>query len=83
MNERIPGIRIPDEMIDRLESAGAGMKGEEKKEAVRAEGIGITLEIINRVKKIRGISGVHIMAIGWEESIPELVKASGLYPRPR
>ncbi len=59
------------------------MKGEEKKEAVRAEGIGITLEIINHVKKIRGINGIHIMAIGWEESIPELVKASGLYPRPK
>jgi 5,10-methylenetetrahydrofolate reductase len=33
MNERIPGVRIPDELIDRLESAGTGMKGEEKKEA--------------------------------------------------
>jgi methylenetetrahydrofolate reductase (NADPH) len=83
MNERIPGIRIQEETINRLESAGAGMKGEERKEAVRAEGIEITLEIINHVKKIRGINGIHIMAIGWEESIPELVKASGLYPRPR
>ena len=83
MNERIPGIKIPDEIVSRLETSGTGMKGDEKKEAVRAEGLAIALETIERIKTIRGISGIHIMAIGWEESIPELVRGSGLYPRPK
>jgi len=83
MNERIPGIKIPKGFIERLEQAGDGLKGDEKREAVRSEGLKIAAETIRRVRDIRGISGIHIMAIGWEESIPELVRATGLYPRPK
>ncbi len=83
MNERIPGIRIPDRMIVRLKEAGEGLTGEEKREAVRAVGIEIALETIREVRNIKGVNGIHIMSVGWEEVIPELVKRAGLYPRPR
>jgi methylenetetrahydrofolate reductase (NADPH) len=35
------------------------------------------------VRQIKGVAGVHIMAIEWEEKVPEMVKAAGLYPRPQ
>ena len=83
MNRQIPGIKIPEEFIERLEKAGAGLKGAEKRTAVRGEGLRIATETIEAVKKITGVNGVHIMGVGWEESIPELVKGTGLHPRPK
>jgi methylenetetrahydrofolate reductase (NADPH) len=65
---------VPDEHIERLKGV--------PKEKVAEEGIAICLEIIERVKKIKGVAGVHIMAIEWEEKVPGIVKAAGLYPRP-
>jgi methylenetetrahydrofolate reductase (NADPH) len=35
------------------------------------------------LKEMEGVSGVHIMAIEWEDAVPELVEKSGLFPRPR
>lgn len=83
MNKRIPGIKIPESMISRLEKAGRGLKGAEKREAVRGEGLLIASETIDAVRKIRGVNGIHIMSVGWESAIPELVKGAGLHPRPR
>lgn len=83
MNRRIPGIKIPESMIERLEQAGEGLKGKEKIKSVRGEGLSIALETIEAIKKTQGVDGIHIMGIGWEESIPELVERSDLYPRPR
>ena len=83
MNKSVPGIRIPEEVIKRLEAAGDGLKGEKKREATRAEGLLIATETIKAVKRISGIHGVHVMGIGWEESVPEIVKSAGLYPRPK
>ena len=62
MNEKIPGIFIPKEMIAHFETAP-----DAKKESVR-----IACEIIGAVKPY--CQGVHLMAIGWEELIPEVVK---------
>ncbi len=83
MNKHIPGIKIPDSMISRLDDAGRGLKGADKREAVRAEGLLIASETIEDVRKINGVDGIHIMGVGWESAIPELVKGAGLYPRPR
>ena len=74
MKANIPGVDIPDELFERLRKATT-------KEQVRKEGIKIALETINRVKEIKGVAGVHIMAMEWEEAIPEICEASGLYPR--
>ena len=74
MKANIPGVDIPDELFERLRKATT-------KEQVRKEGIKIALETINRVQEIKGVAGVHIMAMEWEEAIPEICEASGLYPR--
>ncbi len=65
---------VPDEIIKRMEKA--------KKESAKAEVINICLDIIEKLRKIEGVSGIHIMAIEWEEAIPEIVKRAGLLPRP-
>ncbi|MHA2026967.1 MAG: methylenetetrahydrofolate reductase [Candidatus Thorarchaeota archaeon] len=84
MNDFVPGIQVPDEFIKRLEKAASGFKAEEDKiEAMKAEGIQIALETIDVVREIDGINGLHLMGIGWPESIVELVQKSGLYPRPK
>ena len=75
MKANIPGVDIPDELFERLRKATT-------KEQVRKEGIRIALETINRVKEIKGVAGVHIMTMEWEEAIPEICEASDLYPRP-
>jgi methylenetetrahydrofolate reductase (NADPH) len=62
------------QVIDRL----AGVPKEQQAE----EGIKICLETIERLKEVKGVSGFHIMAIEWEEKVPEIVERAGLFPRP-
>ncbi len=73
MKNNVSGITIPDEVIDR-------MKGAQDK---KAEGLKIAIETIQQLKEIEGVAGVHIMAIAWEEMVPEIVERAGLYPRPQ
>ncbi len=75
MKHNVPGMDVPDEVINRMTAASAAKKGKE-------EGIKICLEVIERVREIKGISGVHIMAVEWEEAVPEIVQQAKLYPRP-
>jgi CO dehydrogenase/acetyl-CoA synthase delta subunit len=72
MKHHVPGLDVPDEIIKRLQSA----------KDVKEEGINIVVDIIQQVREIPGVRGVHIMAIEWEEAVPEIVKRAGLYPRP-
>ena len=72
MKYNVPGLDVPDEILKRMRSA------KDPKE----EGINIAVEIVNQLKEIEGVSGVHIMAIEWEEAVPEIVKRAGLHPRP-
>jgi len=72
MTQKVPGIAIPDSLVDRMRKA----------EDAKEEGINIVLEIIERIKKIEGVSGLHIMAVGWEEIVPIIVKRAGFSPRP-
>jgi methylenetetrahydrofolate reductase (NADPH) len=74
MKNSVPGMDVPEEQIERLKNV--------PKEKVAEEGIKIAVETIGRVRAIKGVAGVHIMAIEWEEKVPEIVKAAGLYPRP-
>jgi len=74
MKKNVPGMDVPDEVIDRL----AGVPKEQQAE----EGIKICLETIERLKEVKGVSGFHIMAIEWEEKVPEIVERAGLFPRP-
>ena len=74
MKNRVAGMDIPDEVLARMKAAG--------KEKATEEGLAILQETIDRLKQIEGVRGVHIMAIEWEEMVPEIVKQAGLYPRP-
>ena len=70
MKSSVPGMDVPDEIIARM----APLKGK----AARAEGLRICIEIIEQIKQIPGVAGVHIMAIEWEEAVPEIVQAAKL-----
>ena len=63
MNTKIPGIFIPPAMMTRLESA---------KDAKR-ECVAIATEIIKEVRPLA--QGVHLMAIGWEDLLPEIISS--------
>jgi len=74
MKNRVPGMDVPDELVKRMSGVAKEKQGE--------EGIKICVESIQRLKEIDGVRGFHIMAIEWEEKVPEIVEQSGLYPRP-
>jgi len=75
MKNRVPGMDVPDELIKRMGGVAKDKQAE--------EGINIVIEQIEEIKQIPGIGGFHIMAIEWEEKVPEIVKRAGLYPRPK
>jgi methylenetetrahydrofolate reductase (NADPH) len=74
MKNRVPGMDVPDEVVKRL--------ADTPKEKQAEEGIKICIESIQRLKEVEGVRGFHIMAIEWEEKVPGIVEAAGLYPRP-
>ena len=74
MKKQVPGMDVPDEIINRL-------KGVPKQDQAK-EGIAICVETIQRLKEMKGIAGVHIMTIEWEQRVPEIVETAGLLPRP-
>ncbi len=74
MKNRVPGMDVPDTIVKRL----AGVPKEKQAE----EGINILLEQIEELKQVEGVKGFHIMAIEWEEKVPEIVERAGLFPRP-
>ena len=85
MRDKVPGMIVQDEYVDRMAAAIKGILKEEKKarrEAWRETGIRICVEQIQEIREIEGIAGVHIMAIEWEEAVPAIVEAANLLPRP-
>lgn len=72
MKNEVAGMSIPDELIKRMESA------QEPKE----EGVKICLEMIEKIKTIEGVAGIHLMPIGWESITPVILERAGLLPRP-
>ena len=72
MKKFVPGLDVTDEVIERLKGA------KDPKE----EGINICVDIIKQVREIPGVAGVHVMAIEWEQAVPEIVSLAGLSPRP-
>ena len=74
MKNRVPGMDVPDEIIKRM----AGVPKEKQPE----EGIKISVEAIERLKAVEGVKGFHVMAIEWEQMVPEIVERAGLLPRP-
>jgi 5,10-methylenetetrahydrofolate reductase len=84
MAANVPGIDMPEEVIQRLTQAGQGIEDKaEKSKAWRAEGVKLCIEQIQEVKEIPGVAGVHVMAIEWEEAVRPIVEGAGLLPRPQ
>ena len=75
MKNRVPGMDVPDDVVARI---GGVPKAEQPEEGIR-----MCIEQIQQLKEIPGVRGVHIMAIEWEEKVPEIVQKAGLYPRPK
>ncbi len=73
MNRKVPGVVVPQELIKRLkEAADPG-----------AEGIKVTIELIQAVRELPGVKGVHLQAIEAEQLLPEIIEGAGLSPRPQ
>jgi methylenetetrahydrofolate reductase (NADPH) len=73
MAKNVAGMDVPDEMINRMSQTSKDKQSE--------EGIKIAVETIQKVREIPGVAGVHIMAIEWEEKVPEIASAAGLAKR--
>jgi methylenetetrahydrofolate reductase (NADPH) len=74
MKNRVPGMDVPDDVVQRM--------ADTPKEKQPEEGINILIESIERLKGVEGVAGFHVMAIEWEEKVPEIVERAGLHPRP-
>lgn len=72
MKNNVSGMIVPDALLERVKGAT------DKK----AEGVKICVETIERLKKVEGLAGIHLMAVAWEEIVPEIVTRAGLLPRP-
>ena len=66
MNKNVAGVHVPDNLIDEMEKAENRVQ----------KGIEIAVRLIKEMKPL--CQGVHIMAIGWEKKVPEILDAAGL-----
>jgi 5,10-methylenetetrahydrofolate reductase len=93
MKNNVPGILVPDEIIERMKAAGSPWAGKKKDELTKEDkrerskawketGIQICVDLIKDLSQIEGVAGVHIMAIEWEQAVKPIVEGAGLYPRP-
>ncbi len=74
MSRQVAGMDVPEEVINRMRSVPAAEQ--------RKEGMRIAVETINALQEIEGVRGIHIMAIEWEDAVPQIVEAAKLLPRP-
>jgi methylenetetrahydrofolate reductase (NADPH) len=75
MKSKVPGMDVPDDVIKRLQGV------DKKKQA--DEGIKMACEQIEEFKEMKGVAGVHLMAIEWEHRVPEIAELAGVLPRPQ
>lgn len=75
LRDHVPGVDVPDEILVRMDAT--------PRERQQEEGIRIAREIVEQVREIPGISGVHLMTIDWEEAILRLIEEAGLSPEAR
>ncbi len=68
IRDYVPGIHIPDSIIDRLRGA----------KSQKREGKKICTEMIQQIKEIEGVAGVHVMAYRQEDSVAEIIQSSGV-----
>lgn len=73
MRTNVPGVHVPDEIMNRLNKTPKAQQ--------RAEGKQICIEIIQQIREIEGIAGIHVMAYRQEELVAEIIQEAGLLPR--
>jgi methylenetetrahydrofolate reductase (NADPH) len=86
MRDEVPGLDVPDAIVDRMLNATEGIDKDDKaarRDAWRDEGVKIAIDLIKDLREIEGVSGVHIMAIEWEEAVAPIAEGAGLLPRPQ
>ncbi len=71
LNKEVPGVRVPEHILRRMEKADAAGNAQE-------EGIQVALELIEKLRQYKEVNGLHLMTVGWEEIIPRLVHDAGL-----
>jgi len=85
MRDEVPGLDVPNAFVDRMTAAADGIDKDDKKarnDAYRREGIQVAIELVKQMRQIEGVSGVHIMAIEWEDAVRPILEGAGLLPRP-
>jgi methylenetetrahydrofolate reductase (NADPH) len=75
MTKQVAGMEIPEEIIKRMKSVPSKEQ--------RKEGVKIAVETIQALREIKGVHGIHIMAIEWEDIVPQIVQEANLLPRPQ
>ena len=74
MATQVAGMEVPEAVVARMVKT--------PKAAQPEEGIRVCVEMIEQVREIPGVAGIHIMAVHWAEAVPEIVTRAGLVPRP-
>ena len=83
MRDKVPGLDVPAEIVERMEASVKGIDDKKAKaEAAKRVGMDICVELIQQLREVPGVAGVHIMAIEWEEAVPVVMEKAGLLPRP-
>ncbi len=83
MRDQVPGMDVPDAIVERMEAAGQGIADKKARAAAyKEEGIRICVETIAQMREIEGVAGIHLMAIEWEEAVSVITERAGLLPRP-
>ncbi len=75
MANNVPGMDVPEELLKRMKDT--------PKEKQAEEGINIAVETCFKLKEMKGVAGVHLMAIEWEEKVGEIAQKAGFLPRPQ
>ncbi|MGZ8567425.1 MAG: methylenetetrahydrofolate reductase [Actinomycetota bacterium] len=75
--EDLPGVKVPKEVLQRLDAAV-----EHGAEAEGAEGMAISIELVQALRGMDDVSGVHLMGLGRDDLVRAVVEAAGLFPRP-
>jgi methylenetetrahydrofolate reductase (NADPH) len=70
LHHNIPGVRLPQSILDRYEEA--------KEDDYEELGVEIALEIIEKIRGKQGINGFHLMSVGWEAIVPRIIADAGL-----
>jgi len=72
MHNDVPGVTIPEPLLKRMKDAG---------EDAAEEGVQIALELIEKIRKLEGVSGLHLMPVMWESIVPRIITEGDLLPK--